>query len=200
MRTRLSLALLLFAVPAFAFEGLFEGIDPAWAQAQEAMRQHKLEEARRKRAEGPRLKPLGDLVKPHRVPKQDPSCVFEAVGARLGASTTGKQRPEVWYASRTLLHDFAAWQISEYGPSIPYPNTISTAYLPSNNVIFMDDEGVGYAAARTIDDALAGQFTLYFEHKRGNPPDSAAAGKSKEAVERWFNSEYSAKGVSACKG
>jgi hypothetical protein len=200
MRTRLSLALLLSAAsPAYSFNELFQGIDPAWVQAQEAMREHRLEQARKRRAEGPRLKPLGDLVKPHRVHRQDFDCIYSRVADWLGAdpAAAGK-RPAVYHASRTLLHDYAAWLYAEHGPAIGHPKTISTTYLPRGNVIFLDDEAVEYRAARTIDDALAGLFVMDLERRAGKEFLSPETKAKVSEIERRFNAEYSSKGLSAC--
>lgn len=195
---RLALAFwLAAAAPACAFEGLFDGIDAGWAQAQEALRQHKLEEARRARARGPRLKPLGDVFKPHRVPAQDPRCVFAAVAGRLGAATA-KEPPPVWYASRTLLYDYASWIYAEHGSQAPSPKTIATVYLPRQNAIFLDDEGESYTAARSIDDRLAGLFALAVRHRAGSPVDSPESRKVQAETELWFNAEHTSKRLSAC--
>lgn len=191
MKMLLALALsLTAAVPAAAFDDLF-GLEPGYAQAQEAMRQYRLEQARQRRAQGPRTKPIGDLLRPSRVPKQDAACVFAAVGRRAGvAAEAGVKAPEVFYASVTLLADFYSWYYSEFGPTAAAPRTITTVYLPRNHAVFMDDEGVSYSSARTIDDALAGQFALYFKG-RGAAIDAAE-------TERWFNAEFTAKGRSSC--
>lgn len=192
-----ALLLLVVTFQASAFEGLFNGVDAGWAQAQEAMRQHKLDEARKARAGGPRLKPLGDVFKPHRVPAQDAKCVFQAVAKRLGAAAS-QEPPPVWLASRTLLYDYSMWVYGEHGVEIPAPKTIATTYLPRQNVIFLDDEGESYDAARTIDDRLAGLFESVIRHRAGGPIASPMARAAQDEMERWFNAEYSSKKRSAC--
>lgn len=192
-----ALVLFVVAFQASAFEGLFNGVDAGWIQAQEAMRQHKLDEARKARARGPRLKPVGDVFKPHRVPAQDSRCVFQAVAKRLGAAPA-QEPPPVWLASRTLLYDYAQWVYGERGIDIPAPQTIATTYLPRQNAIFLDDEGESYDAARTIDDRLAGLFESVIRHRAGGSIDSPMARAAQDEMERWFNAEYSSKKRSAC--
>ncbi len=192
MKILLAIALSsVIAAPAAAFDELFGGVDIGYAQAQEAIRLQKLEQARQRRAQGPRTKAIGDFFNPSRVAKQDVACMFAAVGRRAGAAPSADmKRPDVYHASVTLLTDYRDWYYAEFGTEST-PKTIATTYMPRQNVIFLDDEAKTYDSKRTADDVLAGQFALYYKN-RGMNIDAAE-------TERWFNETYTSKNRSSCQ-
>jgi hypothetical protein len=176
------------------------GVDPG-PLLQEAYRQKaeyeaRLERERAKKAKGDWLGELmGSVVTPH----QDQACMLAAVARHLGVAVPAGAAPAVYRASRVILEDYQSYYYSEFGTR-QTPRVVATLYCPSNNAIFIDDHAKSYGKGRGVDDALAGQFALYLQHRvMGRAPGSAPAQAAAAEAEAWFHAAYTARKASACR-
>jgi hypothetical protein len=176
------------------------GVDPG-PLLQEAYRQKAEYEARLERERAKKAKGdwLGELTGSVVVPKQDQACMLVAVAKRLGVAVPAGSAPAVYRASRVILEDYQSYYYSEFGTK-DTPRAVATLYCPSNNAIFIDDRSKSYGSGRGVDDALAGQYALYLQHRvMGRDPGSAEAKAAAAGIEAWFHEAYTAHKASACR-
>jgi hypothetical protein len=190
-----------FAAPcgAQSIQELF-GVDPG-PLIHEAYRQQAEYEARLARERAKRAKGdwLGEMTGSVLAPRQDQACVLAAVAERLGLAVPAGAPPAVYRASRTIIEDYQTYYYAEVGIQ-QTPKVIPTVYFQANNVIFIDDRSKSYASGRGVDDALAGQYALYLQHRvMGRDPGSAEAKAAAAGIEAWFHEAYTARKASACR-
>ena len=176
------------------------GVDPG-PLLQEAYRQKAEYEARLERERAKKAKGdwLGELTGSVVVPKQDQACMLAAVAKRLGVAVPAGSAPAVYRASQVILEDYQSYYYSEFGTQ-DTPRAVATLYCPSSNAIFIDDSAKSTTSRRSVDDALAGQFALYLQHKAlGRAPGSAEAKAAAAEVETWFHATYTSRKLSACR-
>jgi len=126
------------------------------------------------------------------------NCVYDAVAARLGVDPfePNVAYPDVLFASDVNAGRFRAAYAAQF-PGASVPDAVATAYLPSYNVIYVDDAASSYKNGATMDDALAGQYARFIDSSVRGISDAAKISADAAAVSAWYRAQYPA-GQSSC--
>jgi hypothetical protein len=126
-------------------------------------------------------------------------CVYDAVAAHLGADpfASGAVYPDVLFASDVNADLFRSAYAAQF-PKAPAPAAVVNAFLPSYNVIYVDDAASSYKNGATMDDALAGEYARFIDNSVRGLTDSARQDADAAAVSAWYRAQYPA-GRSSCR-
>ncbi len=123
--------------------------------------------------------------------RHEVECILSAVAQHMGiALRSDIPPPEVRYSSTTPLAEFqrAAESVSNLRPP-----AVSNAYFASLNVIFLTDNPAYYRQGRTLDDALAHEYTHFLQDRYGAGAareDDDCKEREAARVQLWFRATF----------
>ncbi len=123
--------------------------------------------------------------------RHEAKCILRAVADHLGiALCRGVPTPEVRYSSMTPLSEF---QIAAESVSHMRPNAVCNSYFAGRNLIFLTDNPAYYQKGRTLDDALAHEYTHFIQVRYGTPAareDDERKEREAVQVQLWFRETF----------